>query len=53
MVDLLIPMMDERNLRIFEEEGGADFSHTCVTWTGRSLAISVSTCSSHSATSAW
>ena len=29
MVDLLIPMMDERNLRIFEEEGGADFSHTC------------------------
>jgi twitching motility protein PilT len=29
MVELLIPMMDERNLRIFEEEGGADFSHTC------------------------
>ena len=29
MVDLLIPMMDERNLRIFEQEGGADFSHTC------------------------
>ena len=28
MVRLLIPMMDERNLRIFEEEGGADFSHT-------------------------
>jgi twitching motility protein PilT len=28
MVDLLIPMMDERNLRIFEEDGGADFSHT-------------------------
>ena len=28
MVDLLIPMMDERNLVIFEEEGGADFSHT-------------------------
>jgi twitching motility protein PilT len=28
MVDLLIPMMDERNLIIFEEEGGADFSHT-------------------------
>ena len=29
MVRLLIPMMDERNLLIFEEEGGADFSHTC------------------------
>ncbi len=29
MVELLIPMMDERNLNIFEEEGGADFSHTC------------------------
>ena len=28
MVRLLIPMMDERNLIIFEEEGGADFSHT-------------------------
>jgi twitching motility protein PilT len=28
MVRLLLPMMDERNLRIFEEEGGADFSHT-------------------------
>ncbi len=30
MVRLLIPMMDDRNLRIFEEEGGADFSHTCL-----------------------
>ena len=29
MVELLLPMMDERNLVIFEEEGGADFSHTC------------------------
>src|SRR5687767_3642213 len=29
MVRLLVPMMDERNLRIFEEEGGADFSYTC------------------------
>lgn len=29
MVKLLVPMMDERNLRIFEEEGGADFSYTC------------------------
>jgi twitching motility protein PilT len=28
MVEVLIPMMDERNLIIFEEEGGADFSHT-------------------------
>ena len=28
MVRLLIPMMDERNLKIFEEEGGADFAHT-------------------------
>ncbi|QDU93949.1 type IV pilus twitching motility protein PilT [Lignipirellula cremea] len=36
MVSLLWPMMDERNRRIFDEEGGADFSHTCevdgVTW---------------------
>lgn len=35
-VDLLVPMMDDRNLVIFEEEGGADFSYTCevdgVTW---------------------
>ena len=29
MVDLLMPMMDERNLLIFEEEGGADFSYQC------------------------
>lgn len=29
MVRLLIPMMDDRNLRIFEEEGGADFSYVC------------------------
>ncbi len=28
MVRLLLPMMDERNLLIFEEDGGADFSHT-------------------------
>ena len=27
MVRLLIPMMDQRNLNIFEKEGGADFSH--------------------------
>src|SRR6056297_449660 len=29
MIDLLIPMMDERNLLIFEEEGGADFAYVC------------------------
>ncbi|MFG0261873.1 MAG: type IV pilus twitching motility protein PilT [Novipirellula sp. JB048] len=29
MVDLLMPMMDDRNLLIFEEEGGADFSYQC------------------------
>ena len=28
-VELLVPMMDDRNLLIFEEEGGADFSYTC------------------------
>ena len=28
MVKLLLPMMGERNLVIFEQEGGADFSHT-------------------------
>jgi twitching motility protein PilT len=28
MVRLLLPMMDQRNLGIFEHEGGADFSHT-------------------------
>ncbi len=27
MVRLLIPMMDDRNLAIFEKEGGADFAH--------------------------
>ncbi len=27
MVRLLLPMMDERNLEIFEAEGGADFAH--------------------------
>ena len=26
MVRLLIPLLDDRNRRIFEEEGGADFS---------------------------
>ncbi|TWU22920.1 Twitching mobility protein [Novipirellula galeiformis] len=30
MVNLLIPMMDDRNLLIFEQEGGADFSYQCV-----------------------
>jgi len=29
MTRLLVPMMDDRNRRIFEEEGGADFAHTC------------------------
>jgi twitching motility protein PilT len=28
MVRLLIPMLDDRNRRIFEDEGGADFSYT-------------------------
>ena len=36
MLRLLIPMMSERSRKIFEEEGGADFSHFCdvdgVTW---------------------
>lgn len=36
MVRLLVPLMDERNRKIFDEEGGADFAHTCevdgVTW---------------------
>jgi twitching motility protein PilT len=29
MVRLLVPMMDARNRRIFEEEGGADFAYIC------------------------
>lgn len=29
MTRLLVPMMNARNRRIFEEEGGADFAHTC------------------------
>jgi twitching motility protein PilT len=29
MVRLLVPMMDERNRRIFDEEGGADFAYIC------------------------
>lgn len=36
MIRLLVPMMSERSRKIFEEEGGADFSHFCdvdgVTW---------------------
>ena len=36
MTALLMPLMGERHRKIFEEEGGADFSHTCdvdgVTW---------------------
>ncbi len=36
MTRLLVPMMNERNRRIFEEDGGADFAHTCdvdgITW---------------------
>ena len=30
MVRLLVPMMSDRSRQIFEEEGGADFAHTCV-----------------------
>ena len=29
MVRLLVPMMDERNQRIFRKEGGADFAYSC------------------------
>lgn len=29
MVRLLVPMMDDRNRRIFEETGGADFAYVC------------------------
>lgn len=36
MIGLLLPMLDERNRRIFEDEGGADFAYTVpvdeVTW---------------------
>jgi len=36
MVKLLVPMMNDRSRRIFEEDGGADFAYTCdvegVTW---------------------
>jgi twitching motility protein PilT len=30
MVRLLLPMMSDRARKYFEEEGGADFAHTCV-----------------------
>jgi twitching motility protein PilT len=29
MAEYLVPMMSERSRRIFDDEGGADFSHTC------------------------
>ncbi len=29
MVRLLVPMMDQRNQRIFRKEGGADFAYSC------------------------
>ncbi|MCU0873186.1 MAG: PilT/PilU family type 4a pilus ATPase [Pirellulaceae bacterium] len=29
MTRLLVPMMNARNRKIFEDEGGADFAHTC------------------------
>jgi twitching motility protein PilT len=29
MAEYLVAMMNERNRRIFDDEGGADFSHTC------------------------
>ncbi len=36
MVKLLVPMLSDRNKKIFEDEGGADFSYTCdvdgITW---------------------
>lgn len=36
MVRLLVPMMNERSRKVFDDEGGADFAHTCdvdgVTW---------------------
>ena len=28
MAEYLVPMMSDRNRRIFDDEGGADFSHT-------------------------
>ncbi|MDD3587197.1 MAG: PilT/PilU family type 4a pilus ATPase [Thermoguttaceae bacterium] len=30
MVRLIYPMMDERNRKIYERDGGADFAHSCV-----------------------
>ncbi|MDO5565680.1 MAG: PilT/PilU family type 4a pilus ATPase [Planctomycetia bacterium] len=30
MVRLIYPMMDERNRKIYEHDGGADFAHSCV-----------------------
>jgi twitching motility protein PilT len=29
MAEYLVPMMNDRNRRIFDDEGGADFSYTC------------------------
>jgi len=29
MAEYLVPMMNDRNRRIFDDEGGADFSHVC------------------------
>jgi twitching motility protein PilT len=29
MAELLVPLLDARNRRIFADEGGADFSHSC------------------------
>src|SRR5262245_41441710 len=29
MAEYLVPMLSDRNRRIFDDEGGADFSHTC------------------------
>lgn len=29
MAKLLVPMMNDRNRRIYDDEGGADFSHSC------------------------
>src|SRR5690606_1022390 len=29
MVQLCYPLMNERNRKIFERDGGADFAHTC------------------------
>ena len=52
MAASLVPLMNERNRKIFDDDGGADFAHTFDV-DGVRLAVPREPACSSSATSAW